>query len=115
MESSGADKRRFPRRPLSTPVGVLLDGKYSVYQSFDVGEKGLGISSSQSFEKGRHVIVSFFINRGQFVVCQGITRYCQLEGEIYKVGFELSNIRFEDRRVVRDYIADTTGALEKNF
>ncbi len=106
--SYDSSKRRFPRRPLLAPVGILLNGEYRVYPSFDVGERGVGIMCDRPMDKNQQVVVCFFINHGCFVVCRGEVRFCRAEGSGFRLGFEFTNIRFEDRRTIREYIAFAT-------
>lgn len=103
--SYDASKRRYPRRPLSAPIGILFHGKYHLYQIFDVGERGVGLLSDQPMNKNQQVVAAFFINHGCFVVCRGEVRFCKAEGKMWRLGFEFTNIKFEDRRTIREYIA----------
>ncbi len=103
--SSPQDQRRYPRRPFGARFGILQDGKYLVFNAVELGERGAGVESDLILKKNDILVVSFFV-QGHFVVCRAEIRYI-LPKELgsFFYGVEFVNIKFEDRRNVRDFIA----------
>lgn len=100
-------KRRYPRREYLSKVGVLTQGKYFIQKTFELGEKGMLFESDIAFREGDKIICNFCLPDGYVVVTQAIVRYITKAKEetLSHIGIEFSNINFEDRRKVRDFIA----------
>lgn len=97
------EQRRYPRRPFGYAFGILDKGVYSIVETYEIGERGAGFISDLNLKNGDIIVVSFFI-QAQFITCQAQVRYSV--GSPKRYGVEFTNIKFEDRRNIRDYIAD---------
>jgi hypothetical protein len=99
--------RRFPRRRFTQNTGLLNLGTYSIVLSLEIGEGGILIRSDHHLEVGHHVVVNFFISEKGFITVTGEVRY-KMEESIF--GLKFTNLPFESKRFIRDYIAEKTAA-----
>lgn len=102
--------RKFPRRLIRGPVGVLCQGKYVVGNALEIGEGGMKVSfHSLPLEVGRNVTMSFFVPSKDFVVATGVIVYSGQKNAAgdCAMGVKFSSISFERRRAIRDYITHT--------
>lgn len=104
-DSAGIEKRKYPRRLFETKVGVMIQGNYFIENSFELGEKGLLFETSVALRSMENMVISFVIPGGYVVMTRAQVRYQIKTGSVAKVGVEFTNITFEDRRKVRDFIA----------
>jgi hypothetical protein len=102
---AGIEKRKYPRRLFEAKVGVMIQGNYFIESSFELGEKGLLFETSVALKNQENMVISFVIPGGYVVMTRAQVRYQIKKGDVAKVGVEFTNITFEDRRKVRDYIA----------
>lgn len=109
MESSTQTvfKRRYPRREFISQVGVLVQGKYFLQHTFELGEKGMMFDLDLAIRQGQDLICTFYLPDGYFVVTQAQVKSVAKDEKVKyaKVGVEFTNINFEDRRKVRDFIS----------
>lgn len=103
--SGGIEKRKYPRRNFCAKVGVMIQGNYFVEGSFELGERGMLFETSVALRSLENMVISFVIPGGYVVMTRAQVRYQIKRGQTSKVGVEFTNITFEDRRKVRDFIA----------
>lgn len=103
--SGGIEKRKYPRRTFEAKVGVMIQGNYFVEASFELGERGMLFETSVALKSLENMVISFVIPGGYVVMTRAQVRYQIKKGQKAKVGVEFTNITFEDRRKVRDFIA----------
>lgn len=101
----GIEKRKYPRRSFKAKVGVLIQGQYMIETSGELGERGMLFETSMALRSLENMVISFSIPGGHVVVTRAQVRYQIKKGNVAKVGVEFTNITFEDRRKVRDFIA----------
>lgn len=104
-ELDGIVKRKYPRRLFEAKVGIMVQGNYFIENSFELGEKGLLFETSVALRSMENMVISFVIPGGYVVMTRAQVRYQIKTGNVAKVGVEFTNITFEDRRKVRDFIA----------
>lgn len=105
VESGGIEKRKYPRRTFEAKVGVMIQGNYFIENSFELGEKGILFETSVALRSLENMMISFVIPGGYVVMTRAQVRYQVKKGNTARVGVEFTNITFEDRRKVRDFIA----------
>jgi hypothetical protein len=98
-------KRKYPRREYSSKVGVLIQGNYFVEAALELGERGMMFSTEIALKDLEEIVVSFSIPENFVVITRAQVRYSIRKGQKANVGVEFTNISFEDRRKVRDFIA----------
>lgn len=103
--SGGIEKRRYPRRSFESKVGVLIQGQYFIESCFELGERGMLFETDVAIKSMQNMVISFAIPGGYVVMTRAQVRYQIKKGNKSKVGVEFTNITFEDRRKVRDFIA----------
>jgi hypothetical protein len=103
--ADGIEKRKYPRRLFEAQVGVMIHGNYFIENSFELGEKGILFETSIALKSMENMVISFVIPGGYVVMTRAQVRYQIKKGDVAKVGVEFTNITFEDRRKVRDFIA----------
>jgi hypothetical protein len=102
---TGIENRKYPRRNFSSQVGVLINGLYYVLESFEIGERGMLFETEIALKDRENMVISFVIPGGHIVITKASVRYQLKKDSKAKVGVEFTNISFEDRRKVRDFIA----------
>jgi hypothetical protein len=105
--SSGGFTRRFPRRKLTTVVGVLAQGRYHIVPCLEIGEGGLQFQASQPHLNGTLIVANLFLPREHFVAVTGEIVYATAkDGVRANYGLKFRNLSFEAKRQIRDYIAE---------
>ncbi len=109
-----AFRRRVPRRNYECPVGVLLQGKYYLQMSYQVGEGGMMISSPKQLQVGVQVVTSFFLESQLLIIVRGIVRnIIPAKGDLpERYGIEFTHLGFQYKREIRNFVASAT-RLEK--
>jgi hypothetical protein len=102
---NGIENRKYPRREFQSQVGVLVQGQYCIQNSFEIGERGMLFETDIALRNTEWMVISFVIPGGQIVITKAQVRYQIVKGPKARVGVEFTNISFEDRRKVRDFIA----------
>jgi hypothetical protein len=105
LPPNGIENRKYPRRDFESQVGVLIQGKYMIQSSFEIGERGMLFETDMALRNIEKMVISFVIPGGHIVITQAQVRYQLVKGQKARVGVEFINITFEDRRKVRDFIA----------
>jgi hypothetical protein len=104
--------RRFPRRKLTTVVGVLSRGKYNIVPCLEIGEGGLQFQASEKHLKGGLVVANLFLPKAHFLaVTAEIVYIVQTDTSGRSCyGLRFKNLSFECKRQIRDYIAEKPAA-----
>ena len=103
--SGGIENRKYPRRRFEAKVGIMVQGNYLVESAFELGERGMLFETELAVRSLGYMVVSFVIPGGYVVMTRAQVRYQIKKGNKSKVGVEFTNITFEDRRKVRDFIS----------
>lgn len=111
MSGGGIEKRKYPRRFFLARVGVMIQGSYFIEKSLELGEKGMMFETSVALRSLENMVISFVIPGGYVVMTRAQVRYQIKQGSTARVGVEFTNITFEDRRKVRDFIAQRKDEL----
>ncbi len=115
----GIENRKYPRRTFEARVGVMIQGNYFVEASFELGERGMLFETSVALKSLANMVISFVIPGGHVVMTRAQVRYQIKKGKTARVGVEFTNITFDDRRKVRDFISqrkdDVVQKLVENF
>jgi hypothetical protein len=109
--SKDQGRRRVPRRTFESPVGVLVNGKYSLERAFQVGEGGMMISYKPSkLEKDKMLVVSFFLSAHSTVIVRAVIRNVvpAKDGVPERYGIEFLNLEFHYKREIRNFVASAT-------
>jgi hypothetical protein len=109
--SADMGRRRTPRREFIAPVGILLNGKYAVERSYQVGEGGMMLSlDNLIMEMGRQVAVTFFLPSGYVVMVRGVVRSVIQADQKFPIryGIEFVNLGFQSKRAIRNFVAAAT-------
>ena len=103
-----AFSRRFPRRQITTVVGVLFRGVYNIVPCIEIGEGGLQFQASEKHPKGATVVANLFLPRQHFIAVTGEVVYvgAQQKGGRASYGVKFKNLSFEAQRQIREYIAE---------
>jgi hypothetical protein len=111
-EKVNSGRRRVPRRAFEAPVGVLLQGKYQMENSFQVGEGGMMVSCGVDLEIGTQTVVSFFLAKGSLIIVRGVVRSVvkSPDGVPERYGIEFLNLGFQFKREIRNFVAAATHA-----
>ena len=100
-------RRRTPRRIFENQIGLLMEGKYILSRSFEVGEGGMLISIPEGFSQKSRLVVSFRLPEKPPIVILGEVIYKRkhsITGEaLYGVAFV--DLGFADKRIIRSYVA----------
>lgn len=110
MEQLGGFKRRHPRRPFVSPVGVLFSGGYLIEKAGELGEGGLLFYSRNGFSKEAQLLVSFYIPNSKIACTIGVIRYVSKVKHFPAVnayGIQFRDLSIEFRRYIRAYIASS--------
>ena len=103
-------RRRVPRRPVHSPVGVLYKGEYQIATCFEIGEGGMLINSNVKIQQDDSVVVTLLIPGVMDGVMIGKVVYAMAsekqEHARYGIMFEI--IDFEVKRRIRNYVASAT-------
>ncbi|MDZ4677928.1 MAG: PilZ domain-containing protein [Oligoflexia bacterium] len=107
---NGTPHRRFPRRLFRHSVGLLAHAEYNIVHGIEVGEGGMLVESNGPIKNADHIVVNFYIPKKGFVSVTGVVVYIkpanEKRGPAY--GVQFNNLTFENKRMIRDYIADKT-------
>lgn len=106
------NRRRVPRRIFESPVGLLVEGKYWVERTYQVGEGGMLVSSTKALEVGRQLVVSFFLNHKTVIVRAVVRNKIPANGRQPECfGLEFVNLEFQFKREIRNFVA-SAGTVE---
>ena len=100
-------RRRVPRRVFESIVGVLLNGKYRIERSYQVGEGGMMICSVVPLIPGTQLVASFYITAGVIIIVRGVVRsVVPADGKLpERYGIEFLNLGFQFKREIRNFVA----------
>ncbi|PIT99841.1 MAG: hypothetical protein COT74_08640 [Bdellovibrionales bacterium CG10_big_fil_rev_8_21_14_0_10_45_34] len=88
-------------------MGILYRGEYEICRLSEIGEGGLGFFSDCTYNKGSQAVVTYSIE-GFFVVTTAeIVSQNSRDGK-YHHGVAFTNVSFEAKRRIRDFIASRT-------
>lgn len=102
------ERRKFPRRYFQRNVGVLSRGEYVIGEGVEIGEGGMMFSINKEISESNRVLVSFRIPNHGFVVIQAHIRNTRHNDTYYRYGVEFVDLAFQNRRRIRDFIAEKT-------
>jgi hypothetical protein len=105
-------RRRVPRRTFEAPVGVLVQGDYSMQRAYQVGEGGMMVSGAKLIEAGTQIVISFFLTSGTLIIVRGVVRSVVPEDgkNPLRYGIEYLNLGFQFKREIRNFVSAATRA-----
>ncbi len=105
-------KRKFPRRRSVQKIGILYKGRYQMSESNQIGEGGMLIRSPFALQELDHIVVSFMVPGSVFIIARSQVQYVMSTSDRSEVlyGLKFTNIAFDQRRKLRDFIAAKTEA-----
>lgn len=111
---NGIDRRRYPRRNFTRPVGCLYRGGYSVLEAGEIGEGGMLIYSQEILPKQDRLLVSFILPSGTFISIKAeIVNHTKKLGDGRQAhGISFLNLPFQLKREIRTFVAERSD-LEK--
>ena len=99
-------RRRFPRRKFERDIGVLVEGKYSVAKTIEIGEGGLMLALDSLPKDLSQIVVTFFVGKGHAGIIRSEVRYTKgIGGQKCHCGIQFQNLEFKTKRLIRDYIS----------
>lgn len=103
-------RRRVPRRPVKSAVGILHKGIYQVATCYEIGEGGMLIASDVKLEKDDNVVVTLRIPDVMNGVMIGKVVYAMAseKQEHARYGVMFEKVDFEMKRKIRNYVASAT-------
>ena len=104
------EKRKFPRRIFESSVGVLSKGLYYTGVGVEIGEGGMMFHIDAEISEENRLLVSFRVPNHGFVVIQAKVRNTRHDHEGFRYGIEFVDLALENRRRIRDFIAEKTQA-----
>ncbi|MFK8138683.1 MAG: PilZ domain-containing protein [Bdellovibrionales bacterium] len=104
----GAERRRFPRRFFKRTVGVFSQGKYHSAIGVEIGEGGMMFSLDHSISEAHQILVNLRIPNHGFVVIRATIKNTNHRDEKYRYGIQFFDLDFQNRRRIRDFIAEKT-------
>ena len=106
----GNYRRRVPRRNFECPVGVLLQGDYTIQRSFQVGEGGMMISAPKKLDVGVQIVTSFYLEGLQLIIVRGIVRNIMpAKGSLpERYGIEFTHLGSKYKREIRNFVSAAT-------
>jgi hypothetical protein len=99
-------RRRVPRRDYEAPIGLLVDGVYTVERCYQVGEGGMMISSERPLKELDPLVISFFVFNKSIVV-RGEVRSVTpgSDHSQTRYGIEFLGLGFVYKREIRNLVA----------
>ncbi len=98
-------RRKFPRRQFQRKIGILIGGKYYIFKSGEIGEGGMSFDSDLVFTNGNELVASFQIPGIGFVCLRAKVKSSRITNEVCTHGVSFSNIEFEQRRKIRNFVS----------
>ncbi|MEC9282181.1 MAG: PilZ domain-containing protein [Bdellovibrionota bacterium] len=102
------EKRKFPRRIFESSLGVLSKGIYYTGVGVEIGEGGMMFHINEEISESNRLLVSFRVPNHGFVVIQANVRNTRHDDGGFRYGIEFVDLAFENRRRIRDFIAEKT-------
>lgn len=100
-------RRRVPRRDFERDIGVLVDGKYTICKSIQIGEGGMMLEMPGSYSLEQKMVVTFKLPQTIPAIVRGVVRYAleKPDGKGFRYGIEFERVEFKIRREIRNYVA----------
>lgn len=99
-------RRKHPRREFLRKMGLLLAGKHSVADGYEIGEGGAAFDTEIEIPEDSLFVLSFQIPGGSFMVVTAQLRsLVKKEDGQYRAGCHFQNIKFEQRREIRTFVS----------
>jgi c-di-GMP-binding flagellar brake protein YcgR len=110
VEEIKKEQRRYPRREFKAHAGLLVEGKYSLCRTWDIGEGGIAMISPVKLEPGQKILVSFQIpsgdvSRGDFVSLRGVILSSRAIESQHFYGVQFLDLPFVNKRQIRAFVA----------
>jgi hypothetical protein len=98
-------RRRFPRAPFRSPVGVLLSGEYRVVSGHELGEGGMSFIYKSPIGLAQRLLVTIPNSKKNFYCIQSEVRNCltQPDGQ-FIIGIQFLVVSFEVKRDIRSLV-----------
>lgn len=104
-----ASRRKFPRRLFEKTVGILYRGKYTMEQSSQLSEGGMGILASMpdQLKVGESLVVTFLLPGQEFIIARAEVRDVRPPNNqnLKRISMMFIDFGFYPRRKVREYIS----------
>lgn len=110
MVEAGSSRRKFPRRSLKKPVGVLARGTYFVASAGELGEGGMSFTSDMIVSEGSLVVLNFQIPNGDFVTVRAEVKSSSpvANSGVAIHGLAFLNMSFAKKRQIRAFVSART-------
>lgn len=105
----GVESRRTPRRVYQRPVGLLIDGGYSLVSALQLSEGGTLFVSGSKLKLNSPIVVSLVLPGTGCVVARGELIYERPHPSGgFQYGVRFSELQRPQRRLIRNYVAAKT-------
>lgn len=110
-----ASRRRTPRRAYRRTAGVLVGGRYTVFEGRSLSEGGIGVTISddpesqpvlQKIRAGVRVVVSLILPSGAALILRGSVVHHGTEKAVgHAIGIKFDAFALHQRREIRNYVS----------
>lgn len=103
---TGLQNRKFPRRAFVKPVGVLLQGKYIITTTSQIGEGGINFDSDYALLPDQEVVVTFQVPGAGFLCLRTVIKNIKpIQNGLNNYGGSFTDISVDNKRLLRGYIS----------
>lgn len=110
-----ASRRRTPRRAYHRTAGVLVGGRYAVFEGRSLSEGGIGVTISDDLETqpvlekistGAKVLVSLILPSGAALILRGVVVHYGTDKAVgHSIGIRFEAFALNQRREIRNYVS----------
>lgn len=104
------ERRRYPRRRFTKPVGVLCSGQYMVCPAEELGEGGLSFRADFLLSEGKEILLSFQVPNGDFYNLRCVVRNQKKIAEGMVIGISFKEVSFALKRQIRAFVSARSSA-----
>ncbi len=103
-------RRRVPRRDFIRPIGLLVQGRYYITRSLQIGEGGIKVEFHRPLQDQAEVVVTFQMPDSGPTVVRAVVRNQEPAPDelgLTHFGLEFCSLEFQVKRAIRNYVALT--------
>lgn len=109
LTSNITDSRRSPRRAFQRPIGILVQGEYTVAEAAQISEGGMLIVCEYELALKDLIVVTVLLPDGGHAVARAEILYRRkADGGKAAFGLQFINLPMMKKRIIRNYVAAKT-------
>jgi hypothetical protein len=111
LTNNVTDSRRSPRRTFQRPIGLLVQGEYTLAEAAQISEGGMLILSEYELALKDLIVVTLLLPDGGHAVARAEILYRRKPtepGGPAAFGLQFLNLPLMKRRIIRNYVAAKT-------